>query len=391
MTKRFIIAILLVGIVVGGIVGFNMFRDQAIQSFFANRQAPAAPVATVVAESATWSPGLDAIGTVFAARGIDVVAEAAGVVRSVNFTANQLVEEGAALIQIDDAIERADIVAAEASVRVNEQALERAQTLSSRGVSSTANVEEAQAAAASAGAQVARLEAVLRQKAPFAPFTGTIGIPQVEVGQYVTAGAQIASLQDLDTLRADFSVPEQHLARLAIGQPVVLRTESGEVAGEGAISAIEPRIDPRTRLVRVRAEVENPDLTLSPGQFVRVRVVLPPEDGIIALPQTSVVSSLYGDFVYVVVEGEPAAADANLAATPGAAQASQEPAAAPLTVRQVFVQTGRRDGERVEILSGLSDGARVVTAGQNRLSNGSPVTLSPGVQAQTPAEVISER
>ena len=390
MLKRFIIAILVVGALVGGIVGFNLFRDQAIQTFFANRQPPAVPVATVVADAGTWNPGIEAIGTVYAARGIDFVAEAAGVVRSVNFAANELVEEGAVLIEIDDAIERADIVAAEAAVRVNEQALERAQTLSNRGVGATASVEEAQAAAASAAAQVSRLQAVLRQKAPVAPFTGTIGIPQVERGQYVTIGTTIATLQDLDTLRADFSVPEQMRPFLAIGQGVELRTEAGVLAGRGTISAIEPRIDPRTRLVRVRAEVDNPDRTLSPGQFVRVRVSLPAEDAVVALPQTSVTSSLYGDFVYLVEEAAPASPDAPAAGDAQAEvpQSADEPR---LRVRQVFVKTGRRDRDEVEIVDGVSPGDIVVTAGQNRLNNGTPVTLSPPAETSPTPDTTAER
>lgn len=358
MIKRFLIAIVFVAVVVGGIVGFNMFRNQAIQDFFANQQQPAFAVDTVVAEAGQWRPGIEAIGTVYSARGIDLAVETNGVVQSVGFTANDRVEEGQLLVQINDAIERADLLAAQAQVRLSEQALERAETLRSRGVSAESNVEEARAAAASARAQVVRLQSILGQKALEAPFAGTIGLPQVEAGQYVTAGTTVATLQDLDTLRVDFSVPEQTRRALEIGQPVTLSIESAGIVARGEITGIEPRIDPQTRLVRVRAEVDNQQRALAPGQFVRVRVVLEPEEGIIAVPQTAVVTSLYGDYVYAVREPEEGSEDERLVA------------------RQVFVEQGRRNGGRVEIVEGLEPGDRIVVAGQNRLSNGVPVTLS---------------
>lgn len=378
MIKRFLIAIVFVAVVVGGIVGFNMFRDQAIQDFFANRQAPAFPVDTVVAEPSDWQPGIEAIGTVYAAQGIDLAVEATGVVREVNFRANDEIDQGDLLVQIDDTIERAEIVAAQSQVDVSNQALERAQTLSDRGVSSASTVQEAEAAAASANAQIERLQAVLSQKALEAPFSGTIGLPRVEVGQYVSAGTTVATLQALDTLRVDFTVPEQQLGRLQIGQTVNIATEAGGAVSSGTITGIEPRIDPQTRLVSVRAEVDNQEGALNPGQFVRVRVEMPVENDVIALPQTAVTTSLYGDFVYVVAEPEEA-------------QETAEGEAERFVARQVFVQTGRRNGQLVELTDGVNAGDRVVVAGQNRLSNGAPITLSPAADApaddsETPVE-----
>lgn len=373
MIKRFLLAIIFVGVVVGGIVGFNLFRDQAIQDFFATRQAPAFPVDTVIAEAGTWQPGIEAIGTVFAARGINLAVEATGVVREVNFQANDDVSEGDLLVQIDDTIERAEVVAAQAQVDVSMQALERAQTLSSRGVGAAATVQEAEAAASSARAQIERLRAVLSLKALEAPFSGTIGLPRVEVGQYVSVGTAVATLQALDTLRVDFTVPEQQFGALSIGQTVHIATEAGGDVSSGTITGIEPRIDPQTRLVSVRAEVANQEGALNPGQFVRVRVELPAEEDVIALPQTAVTTSLYGDFVYVVVE-------------PDDAEESAEGEPERLEARQIFVQTGRRNGMRVELTQGVNPGDRVVIAGQNRLSNGAAVTLSSAANDEAATE-----
>ncbi|MBM9594577.1 efflux RND transporter periplasmic adaptor subunit [Roseitranquillus sediminis] len=353
MIKRLVLAIVLLGLVAGGVVGFNMFRDQAIEDFFANRPVQPLPVDTVVAEAGEWVPTLEAIGTVYALRGIDLAVEAVGVVREVSFEANDTVEAGQVLVRIGDEIEQADLAAAESAVRLAQQTLDRVNSLGDRGVASEATINEAEAALSSARAQVQRTRALIEQKALVAPFTGDIGIPKVEEGQYVAAGATVATLQDLDMLRVDFSLPEQELPQIEIGQPVDLISEAGGHA-TGFITGIEPRIDPATRLVSVRAEIDNTDGALSPGQFVRVQVRLPAEDGVVALPQTTITTSLYGDFVYAVAEAEEGGT---------------------LEARQVFVDTGSRQNNRVEIVRGVAAGDRVVVAGQNRLSNGAPVTL----------------
>lgn len=379
MIKRFIIAIVFVAVVAGGIVGFNLFRDRMIADFFANMPATAYPVSTVTAESGEWQPGIEAIGTVYASRGIDLAVEAGGVVRSVEFRANDEVEEGQLLVQIDDAIEQADLVAARSQVQVSNASLERARTLSDRGVSTAATVQEAEATASSALAQIERLNAILSQKSLEAPFSGTIGIPRVEAGQFVSVGTTVATLQDLNTLRVDFTVPEQQLARVSAGQTVTIATEAGNPVASGTITGIEPRIDPQTRLVSLRAEVDNQDGRLNPGQFVRVRIQLPLEDDVIALPQTAVTTSLYGDYVYVVRDPEQPIETAE-----------GEPER--FVARQIFVQTGRRYGDQVEITEGISAGDRVVTAGQNRLSNGSQVTLNQsgdGTDTQEPTEAAA--
>ncbi|WP_404861728.1 efflux RND transporter periplasmic adaptor subunit [Georhizobium sp. MAB10] len=384
MIKRFLIAFVLLAVVCGGLVYFNIFRNQAIENFFATMQQPALPVQTVTAEPASWQPGIEAIGTVSAVRGVDLAVEAGGVVREVNFTSNDAIEEGTVLVQIDDQIEQSNLIAARANLTLAEQTLARAQQLRTRGVSAESSLEEAEANAQAAQSEIASLNATLSQKALEAPFSGTIGIPQVEAGQYVTTGTVVATLQDLSRMRVDFSVPEQQRSQLQIGQTIRVGTENGSFDYSGTIVGIEPRIDPATRLVSIRAEVENTEEALNPGQFARVRVELPEEPDVIALPQTAIVSSLYGDFVYVVRE---ASEEQEQAAEQAAEQAEEMPeaaAAAPapaedagptMEARQVFVTTGRRNGSLVEIAEGLSAGDIVVSAGQNRLSNGALVTI----------------
>lgn len=370
MILRFVIALILLGLVAGGIVGFNMFRDQAIEQFFADMPATTLTVSATTAEESSWTPVIGTIGTANAARGVELTVETTGVVREIAFSANQTVEKDELLLQMDDAMQRADLEAARTQAALDQQTYERALELQQRGVGSAVAVETAQAAAAASASRVASLEAVLEQKQLHAPFGGTIGIPRVDEGQYLTPGTIVATLQDLDTMRADFTVPEQQLGMVHIGQPVRIGIGDGEEPFTGEITGIDPRVDPTNRLVSVRAVIDNPEGGLTPGQFIQVRIVMPEEEGVIALPQTAVVTSLYGDYVYVARPREGGGED-------------------ELEARQVFVTIGRRSGPLVEILKGVEAGDRVVTAGQNRLNNGTPVvidnTIDPAAMARTQA------
>lgn len=375
MIKRFIIAFILLVLVCGGIVGFNLFRDKAITDFFANMPVVPLTVSTIKVEPVTWTPGIEAIGTVSAARGVDLTVETTGIVKEILFKANDRVQEGQALVRLDDAVQQADLAAANTQADLDKQALERAVALQRRGVGSDATLDAARAASSASVSQVAKLQAVLDQKLLKAPFSGTIGIPRIEEGQYVAPGNPVATLQDIDTVRTDFTVPEQRFGELKIGQSVRFGLTSDDLPYEGKIIGIDPKIDPVSRLVSVRAEVSNPDGRLSPGQFLQVRVDLPKEDNIIAVPQTALVSSLYGDFIYVVRPAEQPKADSAAPAQTGSAEAQPKTGDAALTAVQLFVKAGRRTDGRVEILDGVKAGEEIVTAGQNRLSNGAPVKV----------------
>jgi len=370
MIKRFVIAFVLLVLVAGGLVGFNLFRDQAIKQFFSTMQAPPATVSTTTVEATTWTPAIDTIGTVNAARGVDLTVQTSGIVEALLFSANERVNAGETLLQLDDEIEQADLEASKTQAELDRQSLERAIELNKRGVGSTATLEVAQAASSASAAQVQKLEALLRQKTLRAPFEGTIGIPRVEAGQYLTPGTIVATLQDLETLRADFNIPEQRLGELHIGQPIRLGLSNGELPFTGAIVGIDPKVDASSRLVAVRADIANPENRLTPGQFVQIKVELPVEAGAIALPHTAVVTSLYGDYVYMVKPAAPPAEGAS-----GEAVAPTPPPPERLVVNQVFVKTGRRAAGLVEIKEGVAVGDQVVTAGQNRLFNGMPVTI----------------
>lgn len=356
MAKRLIIALVLLGLVVGGIVWFKSFRDSMIAQFMSARVPAPVPVTAITVAPLTWEPGIDAIGTAVSAQGVDLAIEAVGLVHSISFAANDRVTEGQVLVQIADDSERAALAAAEAALVVAQADARRAQTLTERGVGAANTAETAEAQVESARAQVAQVQTTLDAKTLTAPFAGVIGIPRVEVGQYVSPGTIYATLQDLDQMRVDFSVPEQQIGALALDRPVSVSTEVGDFRAPGRIIGIEPQVDANSRLVSVRAEVDNTEGRLLPGQFLRVRVALPPEEGVIAVPQTAVISSLYGDSIYVIRGAEGA-----------------------LTVDQVFVKLGRRAGGLIEVTEGLADGDRIVTSGQNRLSNAAKVVIDTSV------------
>ncbi|MCZ8547329.1 efflux RND transporter periplasmic adaptor subunit [Mesorhizobium qingshengii] len=410
-----VLAVLIV--VVGGIVGFNFLRDNGIKQYFASMKPPAATVSTTIAKPSSWTPGVEAIGTVKAVRGVDLTVETTGIVKDILFHANQKVAANAILLQLDDAVERADLDAQKAQAALDQTSLARAIELTKRGVGSDSTLDTARAAASASASQVTKLQAVLEQKQLTAPFGGTVGIPKIDIGQYLAPGTAVVTLQDLDTMRVDFSVPEQQLPLLEIGQTVRLGLGGGDMPFAGAIRGIDPKIDATSRLVNIRAEVANPDGKLTPGQFVQVRVELPEEQNVLTLPQTALTTSLYGDYIFVVQPAKPAnapaqtaqpeekpaapaagksadtkpadamkpaadavkpAADAAKPADKAAADADKPAAEGEkpvLVLSQVFVKPGRRNEGMVEIIEGLKAGDEVVTAGQNRLFNGMSVAV----------------
>lgn len=400
MIKRLILAIIVLTLVGGSLVGFNLFRQRMIGAFFANMPEQVMPVTTITVAPTDWRPELAAIGTVKAVQGVDLTVEGTGIVRSVEFSANERVEAGQTLLTLDNETQRADLEAARTQAALAQSNLDRARRLSERGVTADANLDTTTSNARAAEAQVARAEAVLDTRTLVAPFSGTIGLPQVDPGSYIAPGTVVATLQDLDRMRVDFSLPEQDLAHLHIGQPIRVMVDVSEDARQftGEITGIDPKVDAASRMLRLRGELESGGGALTPGQFVRVAVALPQEAGLLALPQTAVMSSLYGDFAYVVRERAPKApapppdpADMDLldrlvakmmaanapAPEEGAAEAAPEPV---LEVAQVFLQTGRRSGGLVEIIGGaLAPGDLVVSSGQNRLSAGQQVRIDNSV------------
>jgi membrane fusion protein, multidrug efflux system len=359
MKRRIVVSLVFLFTVLlcAGLVGFNFFRDKAISDYFATAQQPPQAVSAAKVEAKTWTPSISAIGTARAANGVELAFETPGIVKEIKFKANQSIRQGEVLVQLDDTVERADIQDVQAAVKTAESSFERAKSLSSRGYGTEANLDQASALLAAARSRLARLEATIEQKALKAPFSGVIGIPRVDVGQYLQPGSVIASFQDLDSMKVDFTVPEQMADDVKLDQEVRLGVNASDLPFKGKITGKDPRVDPKTRLVSVQALIDdNKDRALLPGQFVHVEVILPQEPNVVTVPQTAVITSLYGDYVYTIEKEEKAGKQVDVA-------------------RQVFVKTGRRRGGSLEVLSGIQIGQQVVASGQNKLQAGATVSI----------------
>ncbi len=356
----FVIVAVLLGLVGGGLYGFDRFRAKAIAGFFASRVAPPTPVAAAPAQAGPMPHYLDGIGTLTAVREVKVAPEVAGRVDKISFTAGASIAAGAPLVQLNDAPEQADLASYQASERLAIANLERTQRLARRDFATQANVDENQQALEAARAGIARSQAVIDQKLIKAPFGGELGLRQVELGQYVDPGDMLVTLTDLDQLYANFTLPEQDRSSVAVGQPVELRVDAypGETFN-GSVSAIEPQIDPTTRVLKIQATLTNPDHRLLPGMFANARVVLPPIPDVVSVPDTAVDHTLYGDSVFIVAEdGKDAEGKPKHKAV------------------QTFVETGPHFTGRIAITRGVAPGDVVVASGQLKLQNGVPVTVT---------------
>jgi len=338
---------------------FNSIYQQ-IQQFQAPK--PAIDVETEVARRMDWQSRLPAIGTLRASQGIDLSVEIAGTITDVQFQSGEKVSKGQAIVLLDSEMEQASLASAEADLNLSRVEFQRARSLLDRQAISRSEYDRLNAESQKAEASVAQLRASLAKKRVLAPFAGTIGIRQVDVGDYIAAGTPIATLQDLTTLYVDFFLAEQHVPLLALGQKVQLRVAAyPDERFEGVITALNPKVETTTRNVQVRAELANPDGRLLPGMFADLQVLLPTETAQV-VPETAITYTLYGNSVLLVTEG-----------TPPEGVNTDEPY---LVVERRFVTTGeRRDGLTV-ILEGLEGGEQVITAGQLKLDSGAHVAIA---------------
>lgn len=339
---------------------FNSIYQQ-IQQFQAPK--PAINVETELVRRMDWQSRLPAIGTLKASQGIDLSVEIAGTITDVQFQSGEKVSKGQAIVLLDSEMEQASLTSAEADLNLSRLEFQRARSLLDRQAISRSEYDRLNAESQKAAASVAQLRASLSKKRILAPFSGTIGIRQVDVGDYIAAGTPIATLQDLTTLYVDFFLAEQHVPLLKLGQRVQLQVAAypGE-RFEGVISALNPKVETTTRNVQVRAELGNPDGRLLPGMFADLQVLLPTETAQVVVPETAITYTLYGNSVLLVTEG-----------TPPEGVSRDEPY---LVVERRFVTTGeRRDGQTV-VLDGLEGGEQVITAGQLKLDSGTHVAIA---------------
>jgi membrane fusion protein (multidrug efflux system) len=319
---------------------------------------PPEAVTAAEVEKVEWEAARPAIGSLVAVRGVTMSAELPGTVRSISFESGTRVRRGDVLVKLDTSAEEAQLAAAVADASLAKLALERARRLRQGEANSQADLDAAEARAKQADAAVANLRATIAKKTIRAPFDGRISIRQVELGQVLSPGTPIASLQSVSPIHADFWLPQQALADLAPGQRARMRVDAFAGAGwEGEITTINPEVDVATRNVRVRATFPNEDGRLRPGMFASVEVLSPEKRSALVVPATAVMFAPYGDSVFAIEEKKDESGKTTTVAT------------------QRFVRTGERRGDLVAVASGLAPGERVVTSGAFKLRNGAAVTV----------------
>ena len=375
MIKRMVLMLVAVGLVFGGIFGFEAFRSSMIKKFMSSMGAPPQTVATGKVEWQDWQTRLQAVGSLRAAKGADLALEVGGLVDAIAFNSGDEVAAGTVLLRLRADDDIAHLRALEATAELANVTLQRDQRQLLAQAVSQATIDTDAANLKNVRAQVAQQQATIDKKTLRAPFAGRLGLRAVDVGQYLTAGTAVVTLQSLDPIYADFHLPQQALAQVKIGQLVSVRVDTWpDQSFQGFIEAIDPKVDTTTRNVMVRAKLANPDHTLLPGMFARVEIDTSAPVRQLTLPQTAIAHSPYGDTIYVVDQK--------------GVDAKGQP---QLVARQTFVTTGPTRGDQIAVLKGLKEGDTVVIAGQNKLRNGTVVlvdnTVKPSDDAHpTPAD-----
>jgi len=356
-----ILMLLAVGLFFGGVFGWKAWVAYQSNTMMASTAMPPVTVSTTVATSDTWKPIIPSVGTLRAAQGVDITAQVAGMITELRFESGTVVKAGDLLAQqyVDD--ERARLAALEADVRLAELNLVRAKDLLEQKLNSQFEYDTAQTDRDRAVAQARNVRLLIEKKTIRAPFSGRIGIRQVDLGQYVEPGDPIVRLEALDKILVDFPISQRSIGLVGVGQPLTISVDAypGK-AFRGAVTAIAPNVRSTTRDVRLEGLIDNSSEQLLPGMFAEVEVEMPEREAVVTLPQSTITYSPYGDSVFVVTE----------AAGGGDSD---------LVVQNRFVETGETRGDQVAVLSGVEPGETIVTAGQIKLRNGARVVVDNSV------------
>lgn len=357
MIKKIILALLLVAVVAGGLAGIKALQIKKMIDQGKSMVIPPAVVSAVNATSASWETVLTAVGSVTAVQGVTLTAETPGKVVRIAFDSGDRVAAGDVLVQLDVSQETAQLRALEAGENLARVNLKRMETLLAQRTTAKAEYDTALATHRQILAEMDALRAVIAKKTIRAPFAGTLGIRQVNLGQNLGDSDVIASLQHLDTVHVEFVLPQQQVAQVSPG--VTVRVTSDAVPGktlEGRLTAIEPLADSATRTVRMQALLDNPGQALRPGMFVNVGVALPERRDVTLLPATAVLYAAYSDSVFLI---EPAEGNGT----------------GDLKLRQQFVSLGERRGDFVAVTKGIEPGQTVVSTGVFKYRNGQSVVV----------------
>jgi membrane fusion protein (multidrug efflux system) len=362
MAKRMLIMLLVVAAFIATMGFVKYRRDQTAKAQSGSYQPPPEAVTTVIAQKEEWQGSLGAIGTVAAVNGVMVSADLPGVVQKIAFGSGDRVEAGQLLVQLDTRQEQAQLAAATAKLELAHMNLDRIRGLREEGINSQTDYDTAVAEQKQAEGVVGEIGATIERKTIHAPFSGILGIRQVNLGQYLKSGDPIVQLQSHDPIYVNFDVPQQELVRVRVGGHVSVTAEGlPPIELAGRITAIDSVVDESTRNVRVQATFENRQGRIRPGMFVTARALLDAKEPVIALPASAISYAPFGDSVFVVED-------------------VKGPNGSYRGVRQQFIKIGSARGDQVAVLSGISAGAEVVTSGVFKLRNGAAVAVNNATQ-----------
>jgi membrane fusion protein, multidrug efflux system len=360
MKKRMILMLLAVAVFIAAIGAIKVQQVRGAIKQASAFQPPPEAVTTIVARQEEWPATVAAIGTVTAVQGVTVSADLPGVVAKINFASGKTVRAGDVLVELDARQEQAQLVAAQAAGDLARLNLARMKGLQESGVIAQADYDRAAAESKQDDAKVGEIRATIARKVIRAPFSGVLGLRQVNLGQYLAAGAPVVALQSLHPIYVDFAVPQQEVGRLRPGAAVQLSAEG--LASTGKITAVDSVVDPATRNVQIQATFANSDGRLHPGMYVDTRVVLGASRTVVVLPASAISYAPYGDSVFVL---------ADLTGPKGNSYRG---------VRQQFVKLGGARGDQVAVVSGIHPGEEVVTSGVFKLRNGAAVQVNNKIQ-----------
>jgi membrane fusion protein (multidrug efflux system) len=367
MAKRMIF-MLGIAVLVVGALGFVKFRQvKAVMAVYAAYQPPPEAVTTIVARQERWPTTISAIGTVAPVRGVTLSADLAGVVERILFESGETVAQGDILVELDTRQERAQLTAAEADRDLARANHDRIRSLVDERVISRAEFDRVDAEYKRAEARVGEIRAAIGRKTIRAPFAGVLGIRQINLGEYLAAGAAIAPLQALTPVYVNFSVPQQSVAVLKRGTEVRVTLDASDRESVGRVTAIDAVIDPATRNAQIQATFANSDGRLRPGMFVQAAAAVGDSAPLIPIPASAINYAPFGDSVFVIQ---------TLKNSKGETYRG---------VQQRFVKVGAARGDQVAVVSGIAAGEEVVTSGVFKLRNNAAVQINNAVQPSNSA------
>lgn len=382
MTYRSILLPVGAALVFGGLLFVKSYGDRQMNALFDNMPQPPVAVSAARAQQGMWPQEIHAVGTFAAVNGADLATEAAGIVDEIRFKNGEDVNAGEVILRLDTDIDVAELNALQAAARLAELDLERVTSLSESNSISESELDAARSRADQARANVAAQRARIAQKTVVAPFAGKLGIRTVNLGQYVSAGSAVVSLQSLDPIFLNFMLPEQQLTDMAVGLEVQAKIDAfPSRTFMGKVTAIEPRVDQETRNFMVQAQIDNLDGYLRPGMFARVVLEYDKPREVLTVPQTAISFNPYGNSVYVIHKTKDARDQQSLDQGDVGAQATEMPPS--LMVTQRFVRTGARRGDLIAVEQGLKAGERVATSGLLKLRNNAVVNINNEVRPES--------